>query len=259
MTGATTVKVALIMGFYGNVENQLRTSYGAAFDRGSLLWIPMQARNRPNVEIFKQALKVVLQDRTSDPVHVLLGTARGEEWIHHAVTRIVESMEGAREHKRVSLWTFANLQDADALIRKLEECAFCVDDAPVITEAMLAEYLGDSKVLCVRPVWQASYRDALERAGISAALIDRYFVEDAVPAGRNSNLVQQLDCLSAQFGFLLYAFHGLRHLPPNTKQKYKGGAFPEATTAAVVAIFKASVLRRWKSARGRSSAAGFIG
>lgn len=252
MTGATIVKVAFIMGFYGNVENQLRGRYGAGFDRGWLVWIPMVAHNRPNMGIFKQALHVVLGDRTSDPVHVLLGTARGEEWIQDAVTGIIESMEGAKWDKRVSLSTFANLQDADPLIRKLEDCAFCTDDQPTITETVLANYLGDSSVLCVRALWQPSFRDAFERAGVPAGVFARHCTEDAVPQARNPNLIRHLNTASAQFHFLLYAWSGLRTLPPETKRRYRRGAFEGPTPAKVTALFKEGVLGSLRRAGGHA-------
>jgi hypothetical protein len=66
----------------------------------------------------------------------------------------------------------------------------------------------------------------------------------SIPSGKNSNLIEQIKDKSAQHAHLLYAWGGLRTLPPAVKQRYSGAKCEAETTGKVVALFKLWVLGR---------------
>ena len=230
------MKVAFVLGFYNPVEVVLQSRFPAEFNCGNLIWIGRLSKNYPfDLKRFKGRFLSVLDDATKDDVLVLIPKLRDYDWAEASVRAILEQTRDY-PHKGVELLTLPDAQNSDQVVAELNRFGLKAQASPVLPVAKLQEYLGDSRVLCVRAMWQASFAKSLEHMGVPRELFNDRFNERTVSPGQNSNLIRELKKAASRFDQLLYAWKSLRTLPAKVKKQYKGKVLEAATTAEVVEL-----------------------
>ena len=110
----------------------------------------------------------------------------------------------------------------------------------VISLERVRSRIGGGSVLCVSMDGRTNVIDALARVGFGDDAL-KCFTEEKIPGSRNSNLMDYLRSRAAGFGYLLYAWDGLRTSTPEVKAKFQR-CYEAATAAKVAEMFKRWVL-----------------
>jgi hypothetical protein len=232
------VRRALVAGFFDFVEEAVRKEFGDAMDRGDVVVVGLgrvDPRRGMNLELFKRALGQVLDGECSDLLIVL---GRSTSWIEDSVVAVLAEREC---ESRTKLEVRDDLRDAAPIVSRL--AAFGLSPQPAEEDtALLMKGLEGERLFCVRSASQPSFERTLVRFGFT--FDPTQFVEEIVPASKNSNLVQSLGGKAEQFDWLLYAWSGLRTLPSEVKRKFRRGALEADSPAKVAAMLSRAVLKR---------------
>jgi hypothetical protein len=235
------VKTVLVAGFFDPVQRTLKETFPEQLAAGSLVWIGQRGIGRElNLGDFKSRFYDRLAAGTTQ-VLVLLAVLRGREWVQGAIESILDHGKERNPGLQTELVVERNAQELALLLEKISE--FGLPDSQEVTTELLRDRLGGTRVLCVCREGCTGFQESFERAGFPIDGFDSFsFV--SIPSGKNSNLIEQIKDKSAQHAHLLYAWGGLRTLPPVVKQRYAGAKCEAETTGRVVALFKSWVLGR---------------
>lgn len=235
-------KVAFVAGFFTPVYEALEERFGDQLAARSLVWIGQRGPHGPvHLKRFRETLNDSLARGVSE-VLVLLAVLRGKEYVIPAVSGIVAEARG-RWPAQVRV---ESIPDAGAKERIVNEIlAFGIEPpskAVGISAHLLHAVLGQGRVLCVRETNHTSFQQGFSRVGLPPDTWCAYFDEEAFDAGRLSNLPSCLLLKSASYRCILYAWHGLRHLPG--KSKLRCPVFQAGNVTEAIGRFKKWLLTR---------------
>ena len=231
------MRKALIVGFFDSVEEAIRTTHGAAIDRGEIIVVGLgrvDPRRGINLETVRSAFAALPPDCTD--LMVLIG--RSATWVEDSLMAILAQYS---ERFRVDYHVFYDLRDATGVVEKM--LAFGLQPAPPDTDSIeLQKAIDGRRFYCVCSTNQSGFERALHRFGFRTD--GGHFIEEVVPDGKNSNLVNTLVTKANNFDWLLYAWLGLRTLPADVKRKFRGGCIEGDSPAKVVSLLKRRLLGR---------------
>jgi hypothetical protein len=176
-----------------------------------------------------------------DSVLVIYAVTNG--WLDQAVRALVAQYQDSGV-----VFSFEPLRDArsaEPIAARLKEHGIDPAVAPstMLPLELVRQQLGGQRVLCIRSTDQRDFETALIAEGFPVSCLD-LFEEEPVGSGKNSGLVAHISASSGQFGWLLYAWAGLRSLPSEVKRKFAKGAYEAPTTAKVVTMLRRKVVAK---------------
>ena len=230
------MKVAFVLGFFKPVHDDLHDNYQDLVNHQNLISLPRQRRadlqSIPGK--FKSRLFQLL-DGEAKEVLVVLALPRDASWIKHVVEATIEDAKSCFPTARVQLRTST---DARAIERVIDELVhFGIETQNTIPRSELEKKLGRRRVLFIWRQGSTPPSVALHRCGFTESDIRNFFEELAIPPGRNSNLIRLLANKAQQHDHLLYAWRGLRTLPPEVKRRFKAIAIEASDTTKVSNMF----------------------
>lgn len=229
------MKVAFVVGFFEPVKKTL-SDFRDQIEGGSLVWIPQKYWcGEADLNKFSSHFYDRLHAGATE-ILVLLAVLRKKEWVEYHIQSMIEKGRQRSPKATIELIVERNAQNAGFVLEKIS--AFGLASVGEISTELLRTRLATGKVLCVHEDGRTGFKDALRRAGFPEETWEEFFCELTVSAGKNSNLIKVLKQRASQFSHLLYAWKGLRSLPPNIKQRYTGAACEAETTTMAVALFK---------------------
>jgi len=242
------VKVAYVLGFFENaIETELRAEFGEALTDRRIIVFGHRGANPPfDLRSFTSSFFERIKDGTTDPVIVIAqirvkaSPTGDKDWVERKLEEIVESGRARAIGREIRFVPERNAQNAESVVEILRAYGFSGRNDEVSREEV-SQLLCGGTALCVRAMHQSKYETALERARVTCNF-DEHFVEMVL--SYNPNLVQALANDAKTHAALLYAFGGLKYLPPAFKRGFAGLLVQAETTAAVIARFKQAVQGR---------------
>jgi hypothetical protein len=235
------VRIVFVAGFFDPVLKALQATFPDQLKAGGgIVWIRQAAIGRElNINEFKSRFFDKLAQGAKQ-VLILMAALRGREWAEETVKQIVAGAKDAYPEVEIELRTEKNAQAIDVVLREIG--GFGLAKPPEISLEQIAAKLGNKKVLCVGLDGRPGFEQSLERAGFPREAFGMYFEELRVAGGKNSNLIELLDGKSKSFDHLLYAWGGLRTLPPSVKKNYCGQRCEAGSSFEAVLLFKRWIL-----------------
>ncbi len=237
-----------MLGFFENaIETALRAEFNEALNDRRIILFGHRGTNPPfDLRRFTSSFFERIQDGTADPVIVIAqirvkaSTTGDKDWVGRKLEEIVESGRARVIGREIRLVHEKNAQNPEPVVETLRAYGFSGRNDDVSGEEV-AQFLSGGTALCVRAMHQSKYETALERANVTCNF-DEHFVEMVLSC--NPNLMQALANDAKAHAALLYAFGGLKYLPPAFKRGFAGLLVQAETTAAVIARFKQAVQGR---------------
>jgi hypothetical protein len=227
------VRVAFVLGFFDPVLKKLESQLSRELKCRSVVWIRQtKIGGPPDLSRFSASL---FDRLTKGATHVLVLVAvlSGKEWIKETLKSMAVEAEGRFSGAIVELIFEKKATASDFVIQKIREFKCTVSEE--VTREVLGRKLGDSKILCVREKRSTSFRNALERHGVTEALFDEFFVEQAFESGAAT---EGLEMKLRSFKYTFYAFEGFSHAFGGFLKGYSGTLFKESHAAGCAMSFK---------------------
>ena len=230
------MKVAFILGFFKPVHDYLHGNYQDLVRNQILVSLPRQ--RRADLQTipgkFKSRLFQLL-DGEAKEVLVVLALTRDTSWIKHVIEATIEQAKSCFRTTSVQLRTNTDALAVEKVIDELVR--FGIENQNTIPRSALEKKLGQRRVLFVWREGSTPPSVVLQRCGFIESDIRDFFEELAIRPGRNSNLIRLLANKAQQYDHLLYAWKGLRTLPPEIKRRFKGIALEASDTTRVSNMF----------------------
>ena len=243
------MKAAFVLGFFEeSVQAALRPEFNDALDGRRILVFRHQWSGPPfDLRGFTSNFFERIQDGTDDPVVVVAqvrvkGSASADkDWVGRKLDEIVQAGRQRCPRRQIALIKERNAQSLQGAIQVLREYEFSASENVGIGGAEITELLRGGTALCVRAAHQPRYEIALARAEITCNFHD-HFVEAVL--AHNPNLVQTVEMAAKAHAALLYAYGGLKYLPPSFKRGFDGLFLQAETTTGVIVRFRQAVQGR---------------
>jgi hypothetical protein len=235
------VKIVFVAGFFDPVRKALEETFPDHLKSGGgLIWIRQVGSGRElNINEFKSRFFDALA-RGATQILIVMAVLRGKEWIEKTIGTIVSSAKETYPAVEIELRCEKNAQSSSTVLQGI--AAFGLPAPPDVSMERLSEKLQGKKILCVVLEGRSGFEQSLDRAGFPTEAFALYFEELSITAGKNSNLIELLSEKSKSFDHLLYAWSGLRTLPPKTKRDFCGLRFEAGSSFEVVLLLKKWVL-----------------
>lgn len=228
------MRVVFVVGFYNPVKTALDSFYREHIESGSIIWVGQKAQGREaNLTEFSANYRKSVQNG-AEATLIIVATIRGWDFKPGAIENIILACAGP-EYQIVTL---ENAGDRDAVLKHIADFKLLPPPSSLSCENIRAK-TPDGKILCVSLANNTSVIDALRRAGFPEIVLITFFKEERIEGARLSGLMEYLSARSKKYGYMLYAFLGLRTLTAEVKGRFK--RCYEAPTAAKVA----ELARRW--------------
>ena len=224
------MKIAFVVGFYDRVRTTLNARFPVTTYQDRLIWI--DSGNQVLVAFKKRFYEVV---KTADGLLVCLGRAGSQRYLEDNMRGIIGVAE-SQYSAPIDLRVFGNLFDPDPVIAAVE--AFDLEIGSTLTRNQIRSRVVEGKILCVSLQGKTTVFSALERAGVSAEILEEMFVEEIIAGGRNSNLMEHLEQRAQSHTCLLYAWDGLRTSTPEVKKAYRYECHEAPSAAQAAEKFK---------------------
>jgi hypothetical protein len=220
------VKKAFVLGFYENVQSFLSQELGAQIGI-SILWFGKKSSHEPfQIDRFRSHFQQELKNPSPDECFVILAHLTREAWVLEAVKGIVGATHA------VQIQAINNLEDSAWLAATLRNLGFG-QQGDQLDFGAISRYFCESdwKCLCVRPQFQTSYLEGLQRAGFPEESMS-HFIERIEE--HNSKTVQRVLREAQAYSGLMYAHKGLKYMPPSARAELRTKRFHEDTTTVRV-------------------------
>jgi hypothetical protein len=227
------VKIAFVAGFYDPVRKIIDDVHSEHLGNGSLIWIRQGPNGMASMNEFSERFFDLI--KVADSILVLLAAPRGREYVVQSVEGILQKGKEKRENLTCELVPFKNAGDRDGVLQRLKD--FGLPDSVAVDVATIRSKIPDGQVLCVSGDGKTRILEALIRASFSEEAVETCFCEKRIEGGRNSNLMEAIESRSDQHTHLIYAWGGLRSMPPKVKRKFHK-CYEAQNAAKVVQMFK---------------------
>jgi hypothetical protein len=237
------VKTIFVVGFFDPVRKALEKACSEHLQDQSIIWIgqvgarrgadPWKPREANLTELSGRFFERV--SAGSDSILILLAVLNEHEWVAESVESIIARGVQISSGIKFELKTFKHASDQGGVLDAIAQ--FGLRAPTQLSCERVRRRLDGRKVLCVSMDGRTSILDSLKRAGFADETITSYFEEERIAGGKNSNLMERLVSLSSKYGFLLYAWEGLRTSTPAVKCSF-GKCYEAQTASKVVALFK---------------------
>ncbi|HEY0307393.1 MAG TPA: hypothetical protein VGB94_04475 [Acidobacteriaceae bacterium] len=229
------MKIAFVVGFFAPVSEALSDAFPRQSAAGTLILMDCHQGKTIDITAFKSGFFQALQKHNPAEVVVVLGIARGYEWVVDHVESIVGEARRQYSSAGIALDVTTNLCAPAQIAARI--AAFDLPGSTPITCEQVQTLFGGQKAICIVAEGHATFKDALQRAGFPDQAIASYFDEEKIATGRNSTLMEHLQQYTRTYRHMLYAWDGLRTSGPKLVRAFKsgGGIFIEAPTASKIA------------------------
>lgn len=227
------MKIAFVAGFYDPVKKVIDDVHSEHLGNGSLIWIRQGPNGMASLNEFSE--RFFDRIKVAESILVLLAVPRGREYVAQSVERILQKGKERRENLTCELVTFKNAGDRYEVLQRLKD--FGLSDSVAVDVATIRLKVPDGQVLCISGGGKTRILDALKRASFSAEAVETCFCEERIEGARNSNLMEFIESRSDQHTHLIYAWEGLRSMPPKVKRKFHK-CYEAQNAAKVVQLFK---------------------
>lgn len=230
------MNAVFVVGFYDPVKAVLELHHREHLKSRAIIWIGQKSPGREAnlTDLATTYSDVIRAGATS--ILVLLAVPRGREFVVIHVEKIM-SREGSACGVRSRLEQSENAGARDWVLQHIAD--FDLPSAATLSCENIRARTPAGKILCMSLDGNTSILDALKRAGFPSTALETFFEEERIKGARNSGLMEHLKMCAKKYGYLLYAFQGLRTLTPEVKESFE--RCYEAPTASKVA----EMARRW--------------
>jgi len=218
--------------------------YPRGYASKSIIWIDQISPNRrggwePREANIRQ-FSAKFYDRLalgSDPMLVLLVVLERHAWVVESVEAIISDGKLRNPYLDCHLLFFKDAGDRIGVRSAIDDFGLQENEASEALPHELVSRKLQGKVLCVSMDGKTSIVDSLRRAGFPDSVLSELFVEQRIPAGKNSNLMAQIGSQSGNHFCLLYAWEGLRTTTPDVKRGFQK-CYEARSATKVVSLFK---------------------